>query len=255
MSRVKEAFKSVLIVLLIISGMVLTVKTWVYDPSMLPGDFYEKTGRLLSYIGIDISIPGAVTVETRRIHNTQEAARPIRCAIKLPDGRYGAEYDSTLVSQVYDKTKRLVGEAIGSGSEPVEVSQKEWRQALGHIGIYYDYLADIPMSAIAIWQNYEPSSHIKSSAQHIILAVDGETVGLYYTSGAKDRYMFSKTALNPDDLADVLTDYSANGCVFTFEDGTVDPDAMDELFLLRGSLSDWPPLAGSSMTKVVLPAC
>lgn len=234
MSRVKEAFKSVLIVLLIISGMVLTVKTWVYDPSMLPGDFYEKTGRLLSYIGIDISIPGAVTVETRRIHNTQEAARPIRCAIKLPDGRYGAEYDSTLVSQVYDKTKRLVGEAIGSGSEPVEVSQKEWRQALGHIGIYYDYLADIPMSAIAIWQNYEPSSHIKSSAQHIILAVDGETVGLYYTSGAKDRYMFSKTALNPDDLADVLTDYSANGCVFTFEDGTVDHDAMDELFLFEG---------------------
>lgn len=244
MMRIKEAFKSILIVVLIISAIVLTIKTWVYDTSMLSADFYEKADKILSPIGINIPIAGAVTVETRRVHNTQEAARPIRCAIKLTDGRYGAEYDSTLVSQVYDKTKRLIGEAIGSGTEPIEVTRKEWQEALGLTGIYYDYLADIPMSAIAIWQNYEPSPHIISSARHLILAMDGDSVGLFYTSGEKNRFLYSKTGISPEDLAVVLTDYSPNGCVLAFEDRTVDADTMEELFLFEGQ-----PVRMASMIK------
>ena len=235
MRRFKETAKTIVIILLLISALWLTVLTWVYDPSILSADFYGKAGKLLALIGIDI--PGAVTVQTKRVHDIKEAAVPVRCAITLDDGRYGAEYDSTLVAQVVDRTKRLVGEAIGSASEPVEVSAGEWRAALGRTGIYYDYLEDIPLSAIALWQNFEPSPNVRGSVRHLLLSVDDGVVGLYYTAGEDRKYMYSKTAVNPLDIAEVLAGYSPNGCVFAFERGDIDPKPMDELFMF-----DRPPL-------------
>ncbi|MGI6578137.1 MAG: hypothetical protein ACOX1Q_09030 [Eubacteriales bacterium] len=243
MGRFKETAKTIIIILLLISALWLTVMTWVYEPSILPVKFYEKAGKLLSFIGIDI--PGAVTIETRRVHDLREAASPVRCAITLNEGRYGAEYDNTLVTQVVDRTKRLIGEAIGSASEPTEISVNEWRAALGRTGIYYDYFEDIPLSAIALWQNFEPSPHITGSARHLILSVDDDVVGFYFTAGENRKYLYSKTAVNPSDIAEVLTGYSPNGCVFAFENEKLAPKPMDELFLFKR-----PPIRVASASRL-----
>lgn len=243
MGRFRETAKTIIIVLLLISALWLTVMTWVYDPSIISSELYGRAGKLLSLIGIEI--PGVVSVQTKRVHDLREAAAPVRCAITFDEGRYGAEYDSTLVAQVVDRTRRLVGEAIGSASEPAEISADEWRAALGRNGVYFDYLDDIPMPAIARWQNFEPSPHIKGRARHLILSVDGGVVGLYYTTGKGGKYLYSKTAVNLLDMAEALAGYSPNGCVFAFEREDIDPKPMDELFLFER-----PPLRTASVYRL-----
>jgi len=145
------------------------------------------------------------------------------------------------------KTIDFMGKAIGSASIPEEITEGEWRAALSGIGVYYDYLGNIPLSAIALWQNYEPPYHMNALVRRLVLAVEDKEVALYYVNQSNDRFYRCSTAVERESLLNQIETYKPNGCAFAFELNGLSPKPMGELFIFKAS----PVLrmAGSSPVK------
>lgn len=201
MTRIKELMKTVLICVLLVSTGYLTYLTWMYDPQLRP---FGVTG-------------STVKVETHGVHTFNEAARPVRSAVTMKGGRYGLEYDPTAMDLLYNRVSTTVGEALGSASAPEKVTITEWTKALESEGVYFDFLGEIPLSALALWQETEVSSDTGISARRFILSAVSEDVVLYYIDEATAEYFSSVTAVKSESLMEKVGSMEPNGCMFAFE--------------------------------------
>jgi hypothetical protein len=232
MNRYKETAKTILIFLLIISGTFMALMTWIYDTSVIPAPLYKAAADFLSRIGIDVPAAALIRPETNPSGDLEPAARPIRCAVTFGTGRYGAEYDQTAVDMVLNKTLRYVGLGIGTAQAPAEVTRDDWHSALLREGFYFEYLGGTPLSAIALWENYEPRAFLDASVRKVALSVEDGGVALYFKNEENGKYYRSMTSVDKKEITDQIEDYSGNSnCTFAFEKGGIYPDSMDELFL------------------------
>jgi hypothetical protein len=47
----------------------------------------------------------------------------------------------------------LLAEALGSAKQSVQVTEREWRQALAYESVYFDFLGAVPLRALSAWLN------------------------------------------------------------------------------------------------------
>lgn len=204
-----EWAKNLLIAALSLSAVYL----FTLSPLYLNSPLYGWTGRLFS-----AAAPGdGVTV------SFSAAARPARIAVSNSAGRYGAQYDAAAVDALFDQTRTLLGEALGSAGESRPVGEDVWRRALRSEGVYFDFAGAVPLSALAGWlREGEQNSLLSGDARRMVLAPgEGGAVWLYYQDGwAEDAFYARETALLVQaHLTPVTAPLAPNGAKFAFEDG------------------------------------
>jgi hypothetical protein len=205
--RLIEDGKTALIVILVISALMLSVRIW-----LLPdvSDSEVINGVLSLQVGAADSSSG-----------TYKAAAAPFCVVVTPAA--GAHctliYDDTAVASAYERFSANLGEALGSAGEPEAISEEEWEAALSGCGVYFDFLSDQPLDALAGWLGITASgSTALHTARQICLSADASGgVSLYYVRTREGTACRCTTKLSGTDLCGKLEGYVPDGSKFNFE--------------------------------------
>ena len=200
--RALEGVKSALIVLLAVSAVFLGAKTGLFN------EFFASATR---------SFRPQPTAEADVLARKGEACRPLTVVVTGESGlRCSVRYSDEALDEVYDKLVNTLGEALGSASEPEPVPEAALRGALGSAGVFFDYYAPLPLSALSGWLGSDMLRVNDAEASRIALTCGGETVTLWYV-GPDGTASRCDTASASAALRRIISDYQPNGAQFAFE--------------------------------------
>ncbi len=157
--------------------------------------------------------------------------RPVRMALMNENGRYATQYSDGETDGLFDYLGPLLGEALGSASPPQPTTRAEWMQALGRIGIYFDFLGPNSLPLLATWLSGETAvTTLTGLSAKLLLAQEpnGDAVRLYYLDAETGSYYSCSTSVQ---FRDLIGNYSPNGATFAFESTHYSWLAPDVLFL------------------------
>lgn len=130
----------------------------------------------------------------------------------------GLMYDGTELKQAYDRLSAYLGEAFGSAGEPKSVSEEDFHAALKEQGVYFDFAYAQPLTVLAsAIGTTMTSTALNHSAAGFCLAVEGDTVALYYLRDKDRGYYRCDTAISGAALESKLADWPSNGASYLFE--------------------------------------
>lgn len=216
--RALEWTKNILIVVLVLSALYLGVRSGIVH-ELSGGTADNWISPLVSFF---LNRGDSDPVQTPGSEHPAMAAQVVRLAIHNGTERFAAQYDTALSDKLFDATGSLLGEGLATAAAPVEVSELTWRRALQSPGIYFDFLAALPLDALYAWLGEGDSNpHLQGAARHILLAADRkDTATLYYRDEASGLYYSCPTSVAyPEHLEDALSGYGSNGALFAFEYG------------------------------------
>ncbi len=204
--KIKEVFKDIVLVCLVLSAGFLTWRNWIYDDRLLESP-------ALAWLGLSdaVSRPQSATVECA------QAAFPVCAAATLNGQRYGVQFEEAAVQEVCGRILGALGEALGSASAPQPAGEAAWRAALSQNGYYIAFDAKIPLSTLAAWYGTKLSASVPDAdAYRLILCRNGDTMDLYFCD-AQNAFFRCLTAVRYATLEGDLLSYAPNGCAFAFE--------------------------------------
>lgn len=201
--RLIEWGKNLLILLLSVSAIWLMTMTPLVQDSGLADLFSGKKG----------------DEEPRDEVVLTAAAHPSRMAVVGESGRYGVQYDQSAVDEMFARMGPLLGEALNSAGEPVELTQSDWQHGLSLPGIYFDFDRSIPLSALGSWLQQEGKCALTGTARRIVLTAGGEDeVRLYYQDGGSGAFYSCVTGLSFElHLEPAVASVTGNDALFAFE--------------------------------------
>lgn len=209
--------KNLIILLLLVSTLILVWSTGLFHDIIFPNYAQE------SY------------QNTQTNTDTTQGSYPFFIAITTADGmRYGAKYDLTAVRQIYDQFSAILGEALGSAKKTEAVTLVQWEQALSQVGIYFDFLFDLPLSVIAdgLGMRQTETSLEHTSRRFCVVQEEGG-ISLYFLTSANTAYRCQ--TMGPYDIAQGITEFISNHpqneITFAFEQPEALP-GLDPYFLL-----------------------
>ncbi|MGI6029856.1 MAG: hypothetical protein ACOX81_10695 [Candidatus Heteroscillospira sp.] len=228
--RLLEWGKTLLIVLLAVSAARLSMAAGLFS-FPLDGSGIASTGE------------DNLSVSYRR----ELAARPLTMMITATENaHHGIKYSSEALSEVYSWFSASLGEALGSSGEPAEVTPEKWREALHGPGVFFDYLYEQSLSAIAGWLGVDISSEVSlHTSRRFCLAVENERVYLYYIRDLDGKAYRCETALNSGRLLERMAGYVPNGALFAFEGGE-EYELIDPYYCILPELAAVPVLTASN---------
>ena len=211
--KTKERLKSILLVVLVCGAAFLTYATWFYD---------NPLGQSVpfSLFGSSASGGGQELLEDGQLENLWEL-QPVRAAVKSDMGRYGVEYRTDAVDALFDSTRALVAEALGTITTPIPIDEERWLGALRGNGIFYDFQGVVPMDSLKVWMGV---TGVKTEAsgvkgRYLILApepVAGRT-RLYLKDPYTGQMYVYETGLTDEEVEEALKAFPSNGCMFACE--------------------------------------
>jgi len=209
--RVVEWIKTALIVLLTASAMLLGRRTGLFNDFFRTIPFFGSVAELMR---------GSTGTAQRGSATIKEAARPLTVVITSEEGgRCGMKYDTDARNDAYDRTSSIFGEALGSASNPSEVSESEWREALTGPGVFYEYVVPVRLSVLAGWVEARmPETLDDILIRRIFLAFGEDRSRIFYEDIARNLFFGADTASAAGKALELAT-YSANEAVFAFETG------------------------------------
>lgn len=212
--RLVEWMKSLLIVLLAISALYLALRTGVYST------WSDVESGLLGGVLSLWEHPMDAQQENIGSAKPTAATYPVRMAVYVAEGRFGTQYDAAQTATLYSGFSGLLGEALSSASEITPVTESAWQNALQQTGVYFDFLAPVPLAALQRWLGDGTAEiNLTASAHQLVLAHDGEDrVTLYYQDGSDNKFYACTTAVSyMGHLEDAVAGYMSNGATFVFE--------------------------------------
>ena len=224
-SRVVEALKDVLIVLLTLSALWLAAQTPLMSP--LAGLFREE-GRQT------VVIPGQGV-------NRAEGALPMAMAANLPAGlspalegtegvRCGLQYDQAACQELFQRVAGPLVEALSSAGAPERVSRREWERVLtGTLGVYMDFQGQVPAPVLMGWLSGEETP-LTAVLRRLVLTVWEDGVDLYYQDERDGLcYRCRSEVADSYSLVEALSGLTDNGAFYAFESELyqeLDPDTL-----------------------------
>ena len=210
-NRVVEWIKTVLIVLLSVSALMLAWRTDLFSGIIDNLPFFGSVA--------DLVRGSAGTTETGGV-DIKEAARPLCIVITNENGdHYGVKYDTDTRNAVYDRTSSIIGEALGSASMPKVVDESEWREALSGTGIYFEYLYPVKLSVLDGWLGAPmPETAEDVPIRRVCVAFGEDKSRVYYQDIERGLFIGADTASASGKIQE-LEIYSENGAVLAFEMG------------------------------------
>ena len=208
--RVIEWVKTFVIVLLVVSALLLGVQTGQFDELIGAIPFFGSVARFMSS-----NQPGSESPASSII----EAARPHVIVITDDEGaRCGVKYDTVLRNEVYDRMSIIVSEALGSVSEPVEISQAQWRTALSRTGVYFEYAIPVKLSILYGWLGARMPENINDvSLKRMLVTFGDERNRVYYYDMDNDLYFGADTASTAGRTQEQMMPDAAYEIQFAFE--------------------------------------
>lgn len=154
------------------------------------------------------------------------ALRPANIALRGEMSRYGVQYDSQRIGELYAQITNPLSDALAGAGAPRMVTEKIWRDALGasRPSIYLDYRGMVPLAGLNAWlgggRGENPA--LTGWARRLLLTENGSgNVQLYYMDDRNggSYYVCDTTASVKERLEELVSNVPNNG-VFSFEDVT-----------------------------------
>lgn len=214
--RVTETLKSLLIAVLAVSAIYLAIRA----------QFYSELGvsKPVGWLGalLDLMPERTVPPESAVVSDGLPlmAAQAVRMAVNNGENRFAVQYDTTQTDRAFDGASSLLSEGLASARAPRQIAERQWRDALGRPGIYFDFLGGIPLDALYAWLGEGGHNEsLDGVARRILLAYDGSSsVLLYYNNEDTGMYYACETSVVYEGhLEDVVTTFSGNSASFAFE--------------------------------------
>ena len=206
--RLIEWGKSLLILALSVSAVWLVTLSPLYIGSPLE----ERMQALFASEEVVESVTQTVTV----------AARPMAAVVTGEGGRYGVQYDSAAVQEVFENFAPLLGEALGAHTPKKAIREADWKAALSRAGIYFDFGNAIPVTALASWfQEEDEWTDLSGDVRRILLAAgDGENdVSLFWQDAQSGAFYTCATDLDRKlQLLSGVSVWMPNAAFFAYED-------------------------------------
>ncbi len=200
-SVIKEWIKSILIVLLLCSALVLAVMAT--SDGFFP-DWKTITGMFRANSGTELQ------EQTLR---AQTAARPVQLSVRTTAGRASAMYDAQSLDEAYEQFGGLLGQALETVDSVQQSNLRAVQEALVQPSVYFAYPGAVPLSALAQWLEAECGG--TEVASWFVLSVQSDAVRLYY--GAEDAVYTGNTYLPTDRLLQEIERFRPDGSSFAFE--------------------------------------
>ena len=207
-NRVVEWVKTALIVVLSTSALLLGWRTGLLN------DFLRDIPFFGSVAGFVQEATGTETVSV----SAKEAARPLTIVITDADGeRFGVRYDTDMRNTIYDRMSVILREALGSISDIEEISEDEWRTALGGAGVYFEYASPVRLSVMDAWLRAGmPDIKEDVSMRRVFVAFSEDRNRIYFSDHDSGLFFGAETASSAG-ITQTLGAYAPNGARFAFE--------------------------------------
>ena len=195
-----EHVKSLLILLLTVSAVFLAWKTGLFQrmlPEQLPILPPEPTPGTSTYIAAANPLSAAVTSAAGMVH--------------------GIGCDDEKMEELLQSFRPVLGEAMGSASEPVRVAEEEWRLALEGPGLFLDYGEPVSLNVLARWFGTSAAFAPEERTNRLLFSLtEDEAVKLYYLDEQGAACSCDTLALGSALFAEINA-YLPNGAEFAME--------------------------------------
>lgn len=230
-----EAVKSLFIVLLLISALILGNKTDLFSHFLSSSAVIAGVADFAKLIGGGQPAPGDAALGG----DYSPAAMPRFIMMNSQNGlSYCIKYNRELLADTYRQFSVELGEALGSSGEPVMVPMREWEAALVGPGVFFDFLYEQPLDVLSGWLGmYIDSAAKDHTARYICLARDGDNLDLYYIREKDHAAYKCDTALSYGSISSKLESYSLDNSSFAFE-FSEDYDLLDPYFIILNQLPE-----------------
>ena len=204
--RLIERIKSLLIVLLSCSAVLLVLRT----QAVILGTGGETEPYPSGEEGTSSS------------QDTAAAARPMRMAAAIQRGsevvRYGVQYDQESTDTLFQHSYSLLLEALSSAGQPRVIQEEDWRRALTAApGLYFDWQGEIPLAVLSQWLSVDNQA-LTGTVRRMVLTAENEQMLLYYWDVSTDQgYVCSSDVISSDRITEVVGTLQENGALFAFE--------------------------------------
>ena len=209
MRRLIELLKSILIVLLLCSLVLLTV-------AAVPTHTLREIpwlASLLQPIAPLLGLPQAELAYVAPSPAIADAARPVAISVRNSAGRSTAQWNFAALDARFDSLGSFLGQALDTAEIFTKVSGIQLQTALSGSGAYFSYGKALPPSLLASWLGGALEAAVPE-VESCLLALNGDGVQLYLigeTSYAAD------TPLSAQELSDLLENFRPDGSRFAFE--------------------------------------
>lgn len=232
-SRTRRDFiQNITIAVLTVSAVLLFAQTQIYNLGAS-----STLSRIFS--GPEVQSSSAITTQK----DAASPGAPVRIAVAGTYGRYG-DVAMTTAEEDFLPLRQLLEQALGSAQALTFSSSQAFLDALNQTSAYYDFLSPLPLSILADLSQTSINEDTVY-ARRLVLAEENGAVTLHMWNGT-NRYYRSSTALSPEDLSAVVSQYELGNAFFAFE-GTEDhAQEIAPLSLLSDEAPELPQLAAVS---------
>lgn len=208
MKRIIELFKSILLVLLSCSLVVLAV-------AAMPADTIRNSpvlSWLMQPIAPLLGIAEAELAYVEAAPTVIDAAKPVAVSVQNSAGRCSIMWDFDQLDAAYESLGSSLGQALDTAADFAPATEDALRQALSGVSVAFCYHGSLPAPVLAHWLGAELEE--EASASWCILAVQDGAVGLYLVGETTIR---GTTLLDAGTLETLLETFRPDGSAFGFE--------------------------------------
>lgn len=224
--KVKEAGKTLLIILLLINTVFLLHETKLYSSAFefLPSLLEDGSENTQSLDDVDS--------ETL----TFGSAFPLAISVSIGEGnRYAAIYDKETVEAEYQRFSAALGEALGSAGDAIKVDKISWEKALARESVYIRFYSAQPLELLSKQLGAEMHSDAAFYlSEELCLSCDEDSTRLFFKT-ENGEYYTCTTAVSISALRGRIIEYIPNGASFSHEYELL--DALDDTILIPGRLT------------------
>ena len=231
-----ELLKSILIVLLLISALILLYNTGYFSSAM------ERMGLIIQG-GQDSA--GTTDSGGDEIGN-YGLAQAMEISVSARDGhRYSVMYDAEAVEEDYSRFSAFLAEALGSATAIEVCDEAEWIRAVEGESVYIRYFAPQYISFLAKRLGTEFGiGNSEAAAEEFCLSCENNAVFLYYREGTS--FFRCQSAVSDTALRERIGEYRTNESFFSHADRML--SGLKNSVLIQKNLSEAPAVKGGSIS-------
>lgn len=223
MKRLIELGKSILIVLLICSLLLLFM-------AAIPMDTIRDVpwlSQLMQPIAPLLGLTQAELTYVEAAPTILDAAQPVSISVRNSAGRSSAIWDFAALDAAYESLGSYLGQALDTAEIFTKVSQYQLQTVLSGTSVYFQYGCPLPASLLASWLGATLEAAVPE-VSGCILSVSGSAVRLYLVG---ETSYVADTPLDAGELDALLEAYRPDGSQLAFEAGA----SLSSLSLIPGN--------------------
>ena len=206
MTSTREKIKNVLIGLLLVGMVYLTYAVWFYD---------SPFGELNFDSLFDLSVQEDVG-EGENSDLDRFGIRPLAIAVSDEEGRRGATYSSDKSEEIYNAVRPDIVRCVRKVREFTETDNATWEEMLSSGGVFMDYRADVPVSAIWMWLGSYSGAE-SPHGRYFLFSTDKRNVTIYIKNENTGKIYTAQTDIPSETLKTTISRTTGDAVSFALD--------------------------------------